>query len=191
MGIHWVDMIGRRIGRWLVLSKAPSNPLRASKQYYWICRCDCGTERAVAGMNLRRGDSVSCGCHAREIQSKKMLRHGKSKSAEYQAWTHAKLRCYHRTDPRFPGYGGRGLRMCKEWRDSFEAFLRDMGHKPPKTSLDRINNDGHYEPSNCRWATHAQQVGNKRFGTFVCPKCSHLFSPYPSTHKLPILQRTN
>lgn len=133
----------------------------------WNCRCDCGTEKAVALSALMSGDTQSCGCYRNERTRAVKVTHGetpsgKPRAREYRAWRAAKNRCYNSRDKRYAEWGGRGIRMCDEWRNDYTAFVRDMGRCPPGRSLDRINNDGHYEPGNCRWATPLQQTHNRR-----------------------------
>ena len=160
---------GQRVGRWTLLSVAPKSATPASRRPRWLCRCDCGTEKLVLGQSLRLalrvsvGGSRSCGCLAIEVST----RHGSASngrpSAEYLAWVHAKKRCNNPRNASYRNYGGRGIRMCVAWTDSFEAFFQDMGPRPSsKHSLDRIDPDGDYEPGNCRWATSDIQTRNKR-----------------------------
>lgn len=163
------DRIGQKFGSWEVLRLSHITP---SPQYrpYWVCRCVCGVERAIEWDSLRRGASKSCGCVAAEVAHKRFLKHGYAQSRrdnrnqrrEYESWCQAKNRCYVQTNRSYANYGGRGIRMCDEWRSSFETFLRDMGPRPEGRSLGRINNEGHYEPGNCRWETPKQQAQNRR-----------------------------
>ena len=130
----------------------------------WICRCDCGVEKKVADWFLIHGKTRSCGCLVVSTNRRLRLRHGHASnghSPEYQAWNHARNRCYNPNDPRYPMYGGRGITMCERWLDSFDNFLSDMGVKPDsKLTLDRKDNDGNYDPQNCRWATRKAQASN-------------------------------
>lgn len=150
-------MIGSRFGRLVV--KKQDRRRKATIYRWFIVRCDCGTTKSVAGFVLRRGNVVSCGCYAREIHTK----HGDSRTPEYATWLGMIRRCEaeHRAD--YPDYGGRGIKVASRWRNSYQAFLDDMGRRPSrKHSLDRINNDGDYTPTNCRWATPKQQAANRR-----------------------------
>jgi len=153
-----IDLTGQRFGRLTVIEQAPSRGHFA----VWKCRCDCGVAREVRSQHLRSGSSRSCGCLAREMTRKSVRKHGLSHSREWNAWTNARSRCHNPNNPRFRDYGARGIQMCPEWRSSFAAFYAYVGPCPPRLTLDRINNDGNYEPGNVRWATRAQQARNKR-----------------------------
>lgn len=145
---------GKRFGRWSVLSYAGDRK--------WLCRCDCGTAKTVDGHSITRGLSTGClGC--RPNQSHRRT-HGERKTRLYNIWCGMKTRCLNQKDAAYPRYGGRGITICRAWIDSYEAF-RDWamanGYRPHLT-IDRENNDGHYEPDNCRWATYAEQNRNYR-----------------------------
>jgi hypothetical protein len=120
--------------------------------------CDCGSVvyRIMGRVKYaqRRGYTMSCGCH--------LTRHYMTKSREHNSWTDMKQRCFNRNCTKFSYYGGRGITVCDSWRDSFENFLADMGPRPDGTSIDRIDVNGNYEPSNCRWATKTVQSINTR-----------------------------
>lgn len=129
----------------------------------WECVCSCGVIKSVSSDNLKSGQIKSCGCLFRELLVSNNTTHGQSKSPTYKSWAGAKDRCTNLNTPCYPSYGGRGIKMCERWANSFEAFLKDMGPRPsPKHSLDRVDNDGDYEPGNCRWATQDEQSNNRR-----------------------------
>lgn len=133
----------------------------------WRCRCDCGNVRDVRAEDLKSGNSKSCGCIQREKARARFLTHGKSKTKLYSVWCQMKRRCINPNDGKFADYGARGITVCERWRESFEAFERDMGPRPKGFTLDRIDNDGNYEPNNCRWAKPATQSRNNRKNIWV------------------------
>lgn len=152
-------MIGRRFSRLVVIARAGSQ----NGKRKWLCRCDCGTEKAIREDHLTSKGSrtVSCGCYARERKTTHGHRSG-GWSPTYNTWRAMLARCRQRNSRNWHNYGGRGIRVCETWQDSFAAFLRDMGERPPDRTLDRIDPDGHYEPGNCRWSTSTEQEQNKR-----------------------------
>jgi len=152
------DLTSQRFGRWTVLGSS------ASRRERWDCRCDCGTTRSVRGSTLVAGESRSCGCLQREIAAALTKEtHGQSRTALYGTWNMMIQRCTNPHVERYPLYGGRGIKVCERWRNDFAAFAADMGPKPsPQHSIDRTNNDGDYEPGNCRWATRSEQQRNTR-----------------------------
>lgn len=151
-----------------------------SKSYSWICRCVCGVLKTIRKDSLYRGATLSCGCRKGEMVSKRLTRHGCSKSTkstksrEYTTWECIKARCLNENNHSYHRYGGRGITICDRWKDSFESFLADMGARPSGHSIDRINNDGNYEPGNCKWSTRQEQQGNR------CT--SHLITWQGETH---------
>lgn len=152
------DMMGQRFARLVVVGRLASR----GGSSRWLCRCDCGEERAVAGSNLRNGNSKSCGC-LRVDKAKANRTHGMAKTLPHKCWVSIKQRCFNPANPSYRNYGGRGITMCDEWAASFEAFYAYVGDCPgPGLSLDRINNDGNYEPGNVRWANGSTQMLNRR-----------------------------
>lgn len=132
-----------------------------------VCLCDCGEIAEVEVQRLKRGITKSCGCYGRAVVAERSRKHGHSaggkRTPEYAAWKDAKARCYIKSVNNYDNYGGRGIRMCQRWLDSFDNFLEDMGQRPSIShSLDRIDVDGNYEPGNCRWADLRTQSNNKR-----------------------------
>lgn len=125
----------------------------------WKCLCECGNYTNVKRGDLARNHTKSCGCLA--VENAKT--HGKRDSKEYNSWHGMKNRCLNENHVHYKHYGGRGITVCDEWKDSFENFYKDMGDKPtPQHSIDRINVNGNYTPENCRWATKKEQSLNKR-----------------------------
>ena len=152
------NMAGTTFGRLVVVELAASKNRKAR----WMCRCDCGCSVIVTGASLREGDTRSCGCLQRDISRRQSTTHGMSKTPEYRAWIDMIARCTNRDHADWADYGGRGITVCVRWRRSFSGFLADMKRRPMRKSLDRINNDGNYEPGNCRWSTAYEQVHNRR-----------------------------
>ena len=163
-----IPMVGTVWGNWTVISVSS----RRSKEgvAYWLCRCVCGEERQVLGTGLRRGSSKSCGsCLSQELRAARraaMLTHGMSKTSTYRTWHTMRRRCRDKKFRDFPYYGGRGIKVCERW-NSFEKFLEDMGERPPGMTLDRKDNNGNYEPGNCRWSTALVQMNNTRGNKYL------------------------
>ncbi len=165
-----IDLTGQKFGRLTVISRAGKTKRGAVK---WLCKCNCGNETVVIGDDLRKGATRSCGCLAKDIISNRMKgctphnkTHGKAGTLIYKEWSEMKRRCLNSHDNNYHNYGGRGIKVCDRWRNGFEAFYEDVSklqHFGEKGySLDRINNDGDYEPNNVRWATAKQQANNRR-----------------------------
>lgn len=163
-----LDLTGQRFGRLVVLARAKNARTGTTSKSRWLCQCDCGVRKPeIYASALRGGLTKSCGClraeHAAEVgrSGGPNFRHGRTGTRTHRIWSSMIQRC---SDPRhksYPAYGGRGVIVCDRWK-TFENFLEDMGEAPDALTLDRINVDIGYEPSNCRWATWEQQANNKR-----------------------------
>lgn len=151
------DLAGQRFGKLKVLSI--SHKKRSS---YWCCKCDCGSQVIIREWCLLNGTRTTCGC----VGHKTNLKHGQSgrtRTKEYYTWCSMVGRCQNPNLPMYKRYGGRGITVCERWRNSYETFLSDLGKAPSKKhSIERINNDGNYEPGNCKWATNDEQQRNRQ-----------------------------
>ena len=143
---------GYKVGRLTIVERLPNRSAR--------CKCDCGNETTVHLTNLPTGNTRSCGCIHREYANTPRS-HGMAKTPTYRSWSMMKNRCRNPNHDKASYYAGRGIKMCDRW-ERFENFLEDMGERPDGHSIDRIDNNGNYEPGNCRWATHSQQMRNTR-----------------------------
>jgi hypothetical protein len=147
----YIDLNGRRFGRLLVLGRGKNRGRRIT----WLCQCTCGRKKLLVADYLRSKKSRSCGCLRNEVTQKRFTTHGdtlgRRPTKEYRAWCHIKGRCYNSEDARYSSCGGRGIKMCRPWQNSFSTFLRDMGRAPPNTILKRLDLDRNYEPGNCFW----------------------------------------
>jgi hypothetical protein len=152
-----ISLIGKKFGILLVKEKGAY----VSGTTKWLCLCECGVEKFVGSQNLRNGSTQSCGCRRKILNKESKTTHGYTKTRTYRSWSQMKNRCMNPNYINYSSYGGRGIRVCDQW-DKFENFLKDMGERPPGTSLDRINVNGSYESKNCRWATIKEQAQNKR-----------------------------
>lgn len=161
------DLTGKKFGRLTVIGFTHT----AQRYSFWLCQCDCGNSKVIRRNALTSGDSVSCGCRQQETLQLR-TKHGCSmrrrKTKEYRCWEGMIERCTNPNKKKWKDYGGRGIRVCERWTQSFENFLADMGEAPSDDlSIDRIDNDGNYELHNCRWATRTQQARNNRQNRIV------------------------
>lgn len=153
---------GTKFGRLNVIKKDTDS----SKKYRYICSCECGNVKSVLSNNLNTGGVKSCGCLRSDVAKKLRTKHGLSRARVYRIWRCMIDRC-NAGNVNGRNYYGKGIKVCERWKISFDNFLADMGLPPEGTSIDRINNNGNYEPSNCRWATWAEQCSNKSTNVFI------------------------
>jgi len=160
----FIDLTGQQFNRWFTIERAADQ----GKQTAYLCRCSCGTLRVVAANNLKTGKSESCGCLAAERAAEAHTTHGMSRHPAYASWCKMISRCENVNDQKYHIYGKRGIKVCRRWRECFENFWEDMGATWQKgLTLDRIDPNGDYEPSNCRWATAKVQGNNKCYHRIV------------------------
>jgi len=154
------DLTDRIFGRLTVVGKSE---FRRNSKIFWDCICACGNSKTVRGGDICSGKIRSCGCLQKEINIKVNTTHGYAdKIREYNIWQSMKARCKNPSNSHYKNYGGRGIIVCDRWKESFVNFLTDMGMRPSdEHSIERINNDGNYEPENCKWGTEGEQQRNK------------------------------
>lgn len=178
---RFIDLTGRRFGRLVIKGQAHTKRHPGGEtSLYWNCQCDCGQTAAVSGRALRGKLTLSCGCFNQEQRIDRHTTHGLADSPEYRAWQHLIGRCTNPNDSAYANYGGRGIAVCEEWLQSFEAFYAHVGARPTANhSIDRYpDNDGNYEPGNVRWATRSQQMNNRRpFKLLTHCKRGHELTP--------------
>lgn len=164
-----IDLIGKKFGRLTAIERLENNSRGGT---VWKCKCDCGNIKIADGERLRLGKVKSCGCLLVDVAKVKNLKHGLHGSKIYNVWRGMKQRCYYKNHAEYPDYGARGIIVCSKWKNDFQAFYDwsiKNGYKDGLT-IDRINTNGNYEPSNCRWTTQKVQSNNKRNSLFVIYK---------------------
>lgn len=160
------DLTGLVFGRLCVVERVAS-----ASRPKWKCVCQCSAIKAVMAVELKSGKTKSCGCYDADRKRLDTVKHGRTRTPTYNCWANMKARCENKNRSDFKNYGGRGICVCESWSE-FANFLADMGEKPGGLSIDRIDNNGNYEPGNCRWATASQQRRNQRAAAEI-GKASH------------------
>lgn len=159
MGIQ-LDISGKTYGLLTAISREPRGR--------WLCKCACGNTCVTQTGNLNSGNSGSCGCRQRTPRPTHGHASGGSISKEYRSWQDMIQRCYNPKNVHFDRYGLRGIAVCDRWKNSFVNFIKDVGVRPhPNLQIERINNDGNYEPGNVKWATRIEQMANRSYTSYV------------------------
>ena len=171
----FVDITNQKYGRLTVIKRAEDRVSPAGKhRVMWTCQCECGRIKDISADNLKGGKTLSCGCLQKQRVQETIGKHGDTDSRLYNVWSAIKRRCYKDYEPKFSRYGGRGIKMCDEWRDDYTAFMEwslangyryDM--QRGECTLDRINNDGDYSPDNCRWVSLKKQANNRATNRYI------------------------
>lgn len=164
------NMIGKQFGLLTVVERIPRKPEQKGSSKF-LCICECGNSKDAGSYSLRKNLTTHCGCQTIKNISKSLTKHGMKRTPEYRSWSHMIDRCENPNNVGWHLYGGRGIKVCDRWRQDFRHFFEDMDKRPSlKHSLDRKNNNGNYEPSNCRWATQKEQNSNTRINQTITYK---------------------
>lgn len=194
----FIDLTGQKFGRLTVIKRVENDKHQKTR---FLCRCDCGNEKVINGSSLKRGLSKSCGCLNNELLVKRAIhdgnyRHGLRKNKLYPIWNMMIQRCINPNNSRYKTYGGRGIQVCEEWQHSFKAFYDYVSKLPHFNetgySLDRINNDGNYEPSNIKWSNKVEQANKRTSNVYyffngeyktLAQWCREFNAPYKLVHR--------
>lgn len=160
-----IDLVGQKFGRLTVLREEKPHVSTSGKNIHmWLCVCECdGKEVILRGDSLRHGRTKSCGCLRIQKCKERKASHGMVGQPEYKVWSNMKSRCYNSNTANYPNYGGRGIKVCERWLESFENFYEDMGERPSKNhSIERLDVNGGYSLENCIWIENEKQTRNQR-----------------------------
>lgn len=162
-GHRLIILDGKRFGKLVVIHRSGTSN---SGDPLWLCKCDCGAVKTIAGPSLRRKLTTSCGCSQKDSLIKRATKHGLSNTRIYRVWESMIERCHNPKSSNYKNYGGRGIKVCKRWK-KFENFYADMGEPLYGLQLERRNNSNGYSPANCCWASRKEQNRNKRTNRFI------------------------
>lgn len=159
------NLIGKQFGKLQVIKFVETKKYHS----YWLCQCECGMQKIILGDNLKRGRTISCGCYKKQNVKTLNTKHNLTGTRIYNIWCNMKARCYKEKDISYKNYGGRGIKICNEWLNSFEEFYKwamENGYND-NLSIDRIDVDGNYEPNNCKWSNMVEQCNNRRSSHYI------------------------